>query len=147
MISLTKQMPRLMILMSSGGSQSLGREPRISQDSLIPILVMLIVNSIYLTPGILYTVVAGKINEFFTRVLVNPLQIRAGDRTLIDVYPAGAYNNPISPLGNRQSDCVNKIVLKYMLSDHISCHGFQSCDLPVLHSPRDCEHRLYSLLH
>ena len=71
------------------------------------------VNSIYLTPGILYTVVPGKINEFFTRVLVNPLQIRAGDRTFIDVYPADAYNNPISPLGNRQSDCVNKIMLKF----------------------------------
>ena len=71
------------------------------------------VNSAYLNPSLLYTVVPGLISEKFTKVLVNPIKLRAGDSTFIDVYPADAYNNAISPLGSRQNDCVNKISLKY----------------------------------
>ena len=72
------------------------------------------INSQYLSQMLRFSIIPGAVNQKFTKVLVNPNKIRAGESTFVDIYPADSYNNLINPIGSRQGECTSQVKLNYI---------------------------------
>lgn len=73
-----------------------------------------LIQSQYLPATIKFSIIPGVVSEKYTKAIINPVSILAGESTFIDVYPADTYNNAISPIGDRQNECTTKISLSYL---------------------------------